>query len=520
MPDVLPPRTISERLNMRGIVVAALIPFAAVTIAAAGDSKPAARPNLIYIFADQLRYESLGYAGDAKARTPRIDRLAREGVSFRNMVSNTPVCAAYRASLFTGRYASSTGMVVNELRVNPHQRCLGHVLTEAGYETGYIGKWHLWAKMPGHHDLPENSFIPPTMRAYRLGFDGYWAAFNFNHEYFHGFYYSDSPRRIEVKGFEPDTQTDLAIRFIEQHRQAGKPFALVLSYGVPHDPWTRDNVPARYYDLFKDVDFPLPPTWSDTPDPHMDRNTDPKQWIDTWKKNLPDYQRVYYALTAALDENVGRLMDALDRLGLAGNTIVVFTADHGEMFGRNARVFKMTFYDPSIRVPFLIRWPGHVPAGNVSDACIGTVDIMPTLLGLAGLPAPATAEGMNLSPQALGRTGPEPDAALLQGMGHTYLWKDGFEWRAVRDKRYTYAVYRSDRSELLFDNQADPMQSRNLVKEPDAQATLTRLRNVLARKMAAINDTFECCTWYRDHWTKDRCVLRGARDPVPDTQEK
>lgn len=498
------------------MMIISLIPAA---IAFAGSTPPTDKPNIIYIFADQLGYESVGYAGDTKARTPHIDRLASQGISFRNMVSNTPVCAPYRASLFTGQYSSSTGMVINELRVNPNTRCLGHVLTDAGYETGYIGKWHLWSNRAGHHQAQESSYIPPEMKRYRLGFDGYWAAYNFNHDYYKAFYYSDTPARIEVNGFEPETQTDLAVRFIKKHAGGNKPFALMLSYGVPHDAWTRDNVPPRYYEMFKDVDFPLPPTWSDTPDPRMDRNTDPKEWIEDWKKNLPEYQRVYYAMTAALDDNIGRLMIAIDKLGIADRTVVVFTSDHGEMFGRNARVFKLTFYEPAVRVPFLIRWPNHVPAGAVSDACISTVDIMPTLLGMTNLPIPDSVDGMDLSRQALGREGPEPDAALLQGMGHTFQWRDGFEWRAVRDKRYTYAVYRSDHSELLFDNVADPMQRRNLAGDPSQQATLTRLRELLKKKMASINDTFEACTWYRDHWTRDRCILRGAKDPLPTTRE-
>ena len=109
-------------------------------------------PNLIYIFADQLRYQSLGYAGDPKARTPNIDRLASQSLNFANCVSGSPMCAPYRASLFTGKYSSSTGMVINELRINPDQRCFGHVLHDAGYDTYYIGKWHLWANQLGRHD--------------------------------------------------------------------------------------------------------------------------------------------------------------------------------------------------------------------------------------------------------------------------------------------------------------------------------------------------------------------------------
>ena len=138
------------------------------------------RPNIIYVLADQLRHQSCGYAGDGAARTPNIDRLAASGVDFCQAVSAMPVCSAYRASLFTGKYTSSTGMVINELRMNTNHTCLAHCLTQAGYETGYIGKWHLYANQLGHHRDPRNSFV--LRGPDRLGFDGYWAAYNFHHE--------------------------------------------------------------------------------------------------------------------------------------------------------------------------------------------------------------------------------------------------------------------------------------------------------------------------------------------------
>ena len=474
--------------------------------------KPSKQPNLVFVFADQLRYQSVGYAGDTKARTPNLDRLASEGVNFFNAVSSTPVCAAYRASLMTGKYTSTTGMVVNELRMNPNHRCFGHVLTEGGYRTGYIGKWHLWANQAGHHDDPRNHHIPPG--PYRLGFDGYWAAFNFHHGYYNAHYHRDSPEEIHFgKGvYEPDGQTDLAIEFIRRAKtRGGQPFALFLSYGTPHDPWERDNVPKAYYEMFKDVEFSLPASWSDRPDPYMDRNTDPKKWLSHWKKALPEYQRIYYAMTANLDWNVGRLLSALRESGLADDTIVVFTSDHGEMFGAHGRVFKMTFYEESIRVPFLIRWPGRIRKSVRSDACLATPDIMPTVLSLMGLPIPEDVEGMDLSRLATSGCGPEPDAAFLQGMGHTYLWKDGFEWRGLRDKRYTYAVYRRDRSELLFDNEADPLQITNLASDTAHRAVLKRFRERLKTRMDQLKDTFETCNWYQDHWTKDREIIHGPR---------
>jgi len=169
-------------------------------------------------------------------------------------------------------------------------------------------------------------------------------------------------------------------------------------------------------------------------------------------------------------------------------------------------------------VPFLVRWPEALPAGRVADACLGTPDIMPTLLGLMGLPVPKAVEGMDLSHCALGRGGPEPEAALLQGTGTTAAWADGHEWRALRDKRYTYAVYRRDRSERLFDNQADPWQTGGLVGDAKHAEALDRLRKRLKRRMEELNDTFEACTWYRDHWTRDRNILRGARGGTHDLE--
>ena len=140
--------------------------------------RPATKPNLVFVMADQLRYQSCGFAGDTKARTPQLDGLARQGVVFRNAVSGHPVCAAFRASLLTGKYTTSTGMVINELRMNPNHEFLAHVLTRQGYDTGYIGKWHLWANELGNHADPKNSFTPSG--PYRFGFDGFWAAYNFS----------------------------------------------------------------------------------------------------------------------------------------------------------------------------------------------------------------------------------------------------------------------------------------------------------------------------------------------------
>lgn len=474
-----------------------------------GAAAPAPkRPNLLYVWADQLGLNHCGYAGAAQAHTPTLDRLAAEGVSFRNAVSTMPVCAAHRASLLTGKYPTSTGMVINELRMNTHHRCIGHVLTDGGYQTAYIGKWHLYANQLGNHLDPRNSFTPPGPD--RLGFDGIWAAYGFHHEYYNAYYHTNTPAKIPYPpgAYEPDAQTDLMIDALGKLSKGGQPFAAFLSYGTPHDPWNDGNVPPEYRAMFEKVPLPNPPNYKPENDPYADAwgrlSPADRTRLEAWRRN-------YYAMVANLDHNVGRLLLALERLGLAQNTVVVFSSDHGEMFGAQGRRAKNIFYEEAARVPFLVRWPGRIAAGATADACLGTPDIYPTLAGLLGLKVPAEVEGMDLSHCALGRPGPEPEAALLQNTGACAAWEDGHEWRALRDKRYTYAVYRVDRSELLFDNANDPYQMRNLAGDPAHRETMERFRALLKRRMAELEDTFEACTWYRDHWTKDRVILRGAR---------
>jgi len=466
------------------------------------------QPNLLFIFADQLGYTRCGYAGDKKARTPNIDKLAFQGVNFCNAVSNSPVCAAFRASLFTGKYTTTTGMVINELRMRTDHECFGHVLTRSGYQTAYIGKWHLYANQLGNHYDPKNSFVPPG--PHRLGFDGYWAAYNFHHDYYGAYYHTDTPEKIFYGQdvYEPDAQTDLMIEFIRRASKSNQPFGAFLSYGTPHDPWVQSNVPNKYVEMFKNIQFPNPPNYKDENEPYADNwgRLKPAE-----REQLENWRRYYYAMTANLDWNIGRLMSALDKAGLAGNTIVVFTSDHGEMFGAHGRRAKNIFYEEAARIPFLVRWPKYVPAG-ICDVCLSTVDIMPTVLSLMGLRIPPDVEGMDLSQCTLGKAGPEPEAALLQNTGACAAWEDGHEWRALRDKQYTYAIYRVDKAEILFDNKNDPHQMRNLADAPKYEALLAYFRSMLRRKMASLNDTFEACTWYRDNWTDgNRIITRGAK---------
>lgn len=464
------------------------------------------KPNLIYVFADQLRYFSLGYTGDGNAQTPNIDALCAQSTDLCQAVSGHPVCAPYRASLFTGKYTTSTGMVINEIRMNTNHHTFADVLNENGYETAYIGKWHMYAAELGNHYDPKNSYIPRGRD--RLGFDGYFAGYNFRHEYGVGtaYYHLDSPEKIYYDKYEPDAQVDMAIEQMKRLSGQEKPFALFLSIGTPHDPWVAENVPPEYLERFKDRDFKLPPNYLDENDSHAD------EWARLSREErseLTEWMRVYYAMVSNLDDNIGRLMEAVRRMGLEENSIIVFTSDHGELFGAHGRRAKNIFYEEAVRVPFLVRWKGELAEGVKRDFVFNTVDIMPSFLSMMGLPVPDEVEGNDLAACIRGETDTE-EGALMMCTGPTAVFGDGNEWRAYRTKKFTYAVFKSDGMELLFDNRNDPCQMKNLMGDPAYGQTAGELKAKMYAKMEEIGDHFENNSYYEKNWVENRLIKRTA----------
>lgn len=461
------------------------------------------KTNLIYIFADQLRHQSLGYAGDKNAITPNIDKLQRESVDLCQAVSGHPVCAPYRASLLTGKYTTSTGMVINEIRLNPNHKTFPHVLNEHGYETAYIGKWHMYAAELGNHYDSKNSFIPKGPD--RLGFDDYFNAYNFHHEYYgeKAYYHLDTPEKIYCDKYEPDEQTDIAMEQLRRLSSKDKPFAMFLSYGTPHDPWVPENVPDKYLEKFKDMEFKLPINYLPDNDPYADG------WAvltEEERDELTEWMRVYYAMTANLDDNIGRLMKEIKELGLDKNSIIVFTSDHGELFGAHGRRAKNIFYEEAVRVPFLVKWDGHLEHNTKRDFILNTVDIMPSLLSMMELPIPEEVEGSDYSACIAGTEDTE-QGALMMGTGPTAIYKDGYEWRAFKTKQYTYAVYKKDGQELLFDNSSDPYQMVNLIESPEHRDVVETLKHQMWERMKKIDDNFEDNSYYEKNWIKDRLIM-------------
>jgi len=448
----------------------------------------------------------MGYAGDENALTPNIDAFCKESTNLCQAVSGHPVCAPYRASLFTGKYTTSTGMVINEIRMNTKHHTFARILKENAYQTAYIGKWHMYAAELGNHYDPKNSYIPKGPD--RLGFDDYFAAYNFRHEYEAGtaYYHLDGPEKIFYDKYEPDAQVDMTIEHLKRLSEGEKPFALFLSIGTPHDPWVPENVPAEYLERLKGREFRLPVNYLEQNDPHADN------WAKLSQEErgqLTKWMKVYYAMIANLDDNIGRLMREIKMMGLEENSIIVFTSDHGELFGAHGRRAKNIFYEEAVRVPFLIKWKGKLEENVKRDFVFNTVDIMPSLLNMMGLPVPVEVEGNNLSACIKGRMDSE-DGALMMCTGPTATFGDGNEWRAYRTKQFTYAVFKSDGQEFLFDNIQDPFQMKNLIEDPVYKETGKMLKEKMYGKMQEIGDTFENNTWYEMHWIEERRIKRTA----------
>jgi arylsulfatase A-like enzyme len=421
------------------------------------------RPNVVYIFADQWRSSAACYAGDPNVKTPHIDRLARESTRFATAVSNCPICTPYRASLMTGQYPLTTGLFMNDLCLSNRAVSLAQAFAQAGYDTAYVGKWHL----DGHG---RSAYIPP---ARRQGFS-YWKVLECTHDYWHSAYYDDSPEGKRWLGYDAYAQTSDTIAYLETRSRA-RPFLLMVSFGPPHNPY--HTAPEECQRLYEAEQLVLAPNVAAECE-HLAR------------RDLVGY----YGHVSAFDQCVGRIDAALHRLGLADDTMLVVTSDHGDSVWSHCtletrNINKQRPYDESILVPFLLRYPREAASGGRDvTAPFSTPDIMPTLLELAGLDIPGTVEGMSLAHLVRGGSGPVPEAALIAAYAPFADWRPGNggrEYRGVRTERYTYART-LDGPWLLFDNHADPYQLQNLVNQPsyrDLQLCLEeQLRTILAEQ--------------------------------------
>ena len=433
------------------------------------------RPNVVFVFADQMRAQATGYAGNRDVRTPNLDRLAGESVNFVNAVSGTPVCSPYRASLLTGQRPLTHGVIINDVSLSDRAVSLAEAFRAGGYDTGYIGKWHVDGQSG------RKGYIPPERRQ---GFE-HWQVLECTHDYNHSLYYENDSKETKVwEDYDAIAQARSAAKFIRDRADGDDPFLLMLSWGPPHNPF--QTAPQRYCDLFDPAAIHLRPNV-------------PDEAAEGARNDLAGY----YAHIAALDDCLGELLGELEQAGVADNTIFVFTSDHGDMLGSHNLQRKQKPYDESIRVPFLLRWPGgEGVTPSRTEHLIDGPDIMPTLLSLAGLEIPETVEGRDLSAAVRGELVADDEHALLQCIvpfGEFKRRSGGREYRGLRTLRHTYVVDLRG-PWLLFDNETDPYQLRNLVDEPASAGVRDELHALLTRRLKETGDAFEPAETYIERW--------------------
>ncbi len=462
-----------------------LLILAAITLAAcspsenSNDADAAAtdKPNIVFVLADQWRAQATGYAGNPNVQTPHLDALARESAVFNTAVAVLPVCSPFRASLLTGQYPTTHGLFYNDKPLPNEALTMAEIYKEAGYQTGYIGKWHV----NGHavDEDPYSARDQPVPQDRRQGFD-YWKAREVTHDYNNSFYFDEDNERHTWPGYDAFSQTDSAISYIQRTKE--QPFLLVMSWGSPHAPY--HTAPQQYRQMYDPAAMEVNPNV-------------PEELQDSARQMLAGY----YAHCTALDDAMGQLLDAIEQEGIAQNTIVVFTSDHGDMLLSRGMMKKQRPWDESLRIPMLLRYPAQVSPQQINQP-INTPDILPTLLGLSHIAVPTSVEGSDLSQALEGEEAYNKEVALVQGVVPFHQWnfqRGGKEYRAIRTERYTYARDLQG-PWLLYDDQQDPYQMNNLVGQQDHATLQNELDALLQQKLDAVGDEFLPADAYMKKW--------------------
>jgi len=421
---------------------------------------PRRSPNILLVFADQMRGMATGYAGNPDVLTPHLDRLASEGTWFTAACTNSPVCTPARGSLLTGLYPHHHGAVLNDIPIRTDVPTLATLLRRRGYVAGYVGKWHL-------DGVPRDRFTPPGPR--RCGFDDHWAVHNCSHDYVSGFCYkNDKHERVPTGPYSPTFYANEAIEFMRRNRE--HPFLLVVSWAPPHNPYT--TAPEAFRKLYDPKALRLRGNLADPVTPIA-------------KKEAPQIRDLiagYYAHISALDHEMGRLMRTLADLGIDEDTIVVFTSDHGDMLLSHGYVRKQNYYEESVNIPFIIRWPRRIPAGVRNTGLLALVDVVPTLLDLTEIlpqeERPAM-DGVSLADDLLnGRATTSRETVFIfnQGACDEAAAQGIPEWVGLRTHRYTWARRLEGPALALYDNETDPLQLDNLAgRAPEIEKHLDAL---------------------------------------------
>jgi arylsulfatase A-like enzyme len=419
------------------------------------------RPNVLVFFTDQQRWDTVGAYGSPLDLTPNLDAAAAEGTVAETAVTSQPVCAPARACLQTGQHATTHGVYTNAGTLPDVDHLLARTFDRAGYETGYVGKWHI-----------AGTVTDPVPAADRGGYRDYWrVADSLEHTThpYEGVLYDEAGERVEFDGYRVDALTDMAVEFIERERDA--PFFLTLSQIEPHHQNDMETYVAPEGYAYDHRNPWVPPDLRGQP--------------GDWHEELPDY----YGICERLDECYGRVLRALEETGILEETVVLFVSDHGSHFRTRNGEYKRSCHESSVRVPMVFRGPGF-SGGNRVSTPVSLVDVAPTLLDATGITVPDPMEGESIVPFV--GDGPEPDRdAFIQT-------SEAQVGRALRTDRWKYAVYAPEADSgttpqpdeyverYLYDLAADPYEQTNLVGRSEYREVADNLRRRLRERIEAV----------------------------------
>lgn len=428
----------------------------------------AARLNVVFIMSDQHNARALGCYGNREIRTPNLDRLAKQGTLFTRTICQTGQCVPSRYSIWTGRYARSHGTYSNGNMQNPQELTVAKLFKQAGYATATFGKHHMVMNEATANHGFDTVEVPS-------------AGWKYNEETVLP-YDQAHPGRAKVgQSSLPNEEHDcglIAAKTIEYVRQnKDRPFVVWCSFHGPHTPICPSLPWARWYDPAR---LSLPPSLH-----QVDREMPGAEAFlsksgtydseDLYRKTLA----YYYGYVSQIDHNIGLVLDELDRQGLAGRTIVVYTADHGEMMAEHGAWTKgSTGHEATIRVPLILRLAGVVPAGKRVDDLACSIDLLPTLLDAAGLETPARVQGKSLLPLVQGKAGPWRKYAFSElggSVDNQVVAVTSTTWKYVRFKQGGQVVY-----EQFFDLVKDPWEMQNLARDTATQGAKGELVKALA----------------------------------------
>ena len=431
--------------------------------------------NVVFILSDDHRYDAMSFMGHSLAKTPHMDAMAKQGAHLKNAFVTTSLCSPSRASILTGLYTFRHRVIDNQRAVPEGTLFFPQYLQQAGYKTGFIGKWHM-----GHaSDDP------------RPGFD-YWFSFKGQGQYYPPgpkYTINDNGKRVPQDGYITTLLTEKAIEFLQNQKDADEPFFLYLSHKAVHGPFTPE---PKYRGSLANGRFDLPESSQLLSDNQLNR---PRWLLDqrnSWHgmdfplhtdTSVEKYYKSYCEALRSVDDSIGAVMEQLKEMGIYDDTLVIYMGDNGYMFGEHGLIDKRVAYETSSRVPMLMQCPAVIQGGTVVEQVVANIDIAPTVMQAMGLEKPPHMDGQSFLPLAQGQSIPWREYFL-----YAYYWEQNYPQTpthfSLRGDQYKYTTYYGlwDTDEL-FDIKADPMEQNNLIHNPDFAKTMEQMQDRLYAMM-------------------------------------